>query len=110
MPMHTSQDKSSRSHHLTAGEIDASQAAIQHVFRQCRPLILQQAGKSEYTDKQDGSPVTETDVEVEKTVQAALKQRFPNLPVLGEETGYSDDLPDPCWLIDPIDGTKSFIA
>jgi myo-inositol-1(or 4)-monophosphatase len=94
---------------VTTEEIDGSLKLIQEVFKRLRPYILERAGKSSYTDKQDGSPLTDADIEVEKRVQAALAERFPGLPVFGEETGYGDDLPDAFWLIDPIDGTKSFI-
>jgi myo-inositol-1(or 4)-monophosphatase len=39
-----------------------------------------------------------------------MLSHFPDLPLYGEETGYTDNkLPVACWLIDPIDGTKSFI-
>lgn len=83
---------------------------VQAAFRQVRPYIVERAGNSEHTDKGDGSPVTEADVQVEKTLLAALERRFPGMPVFGEESGYGTDLPDTFWLLDPIDGTKSFIA
>ncbi len=81
---------------------------IQTAFRQARPLILGRAGTASYTDKHDGSPVTDTDIEVEVAVKAAITRRFPDMAVFGEEAGY-DVLPEVAWLIDPIDGTKSFI-
>jgi fructose-1,6-bisphosphatase/inositol monophosphatase family enzyme len=91
--------------------IDGSLTLVQDVFRRVRPMLLERAGKSAYSDKQDGSPVTDTDVEIEKLLQAEMAKQFPSVPVFGEETGYDEDnLPDICWLVDPIDGTKSFIA
>ncbi len=82
---------------------------IQEVFRNFRPLILERAGKTAHTAKQDGSPVTDTDMEVELAAQAELARRCPGVPIYGEETGYGSDLPAAFWLIDPIDGTKSFL-
>ena len=96
---------------LTAPEIDESLTIVQQVFQDFRTRVLARAGHSAHTDKHDGSPVTDTDVEIETELQAALARRFPGMVVLGEETGYDDaNLPDVCWLIDPIDGTQSFIA
>lgn len=94
---------------LSPEEIDTSLDIVKEVFRQFRPIILERAGNIAFTDKQDGSPVTETDMEVEVALQAALSKRFPGVPVYGEETGYTDGLTGAFWLVDPIDGTSSFI-
>jgi len=96
---------------LTPTEIDDALTIVRDTFRGFRTRILERAGHSAYSDKRDGSPVTDTDVEIEAALQAALAKRFPGMVVLGEETGYDDaHLPNVCWLIDPIDGTQSFIA
>jgi myo-inositol-1(or 4)-monophosphatase len=95
---------------LTPEKVDAMVLLVQEVFRRARPLILERAGKSEFTSKEhDGSPVTETDMEVEKMLLAEMAQRFPSMPMFGEETGYPDSLPATFWAVDPIDGTKAFI-
>jgi fructose-1,6-bisphosphatase/inositol monophosphatase family enzyme len=94
---------------LAPEEINGSLTVVQDVFKQFRPVVLERTGNISFTDKQDGSPVTDTDVEIEKALQAALASNFPGMPVFGEETGYGDDLPAAFWLIDPVDGTKSFI-
>jgi fructose-1,6-bisphosphatase/inositol monophosphatase family enzyme len=94
---------------LTPDTITEALDVVQAAFRHVRPYILERAGKSDYTDKADGSPLTQADIEVEKTLMTAMTQRFPDIPVYGEETGYGSDLPDTFWLIDPIDGTKSFV-
>lgn len=94
---------------LTQESIQAMIDTIQLCFKQARPLILENAGTTRFTSKQDGSPVTGTDVEVEKIVTDAMVQKFPSVPVYGEESGYADDLPAVCWLIDPVDGTDSLI-
>lgn len=94
---------------LTPEEIEGSLAVMQAVFRQVGPRIVEHAGKMAHVDKKDGSPVTAMDVEVEKIVQAKLARQYPDLLVFGEETGYGKELPPAVWLVDPIDGTQSFI-
>lgn len=60
--------------------------------------------------KGDGSPVTVADREAERAVRAWIERRFPGDAVLGEEFGATGDPGARRWLIDPIDGTKSFVA
>ena len=59
--------------------------------------------------KADKTPVTEADVRSEETIRALLTQRFPGYGFYGEETGKSDMDAESVWLVDPIDGTKSFV-
>lgn len=90
--------------------VDGSLAIVQSVFREYGRVIVKRAGSAgAVTIKEDSSPVTETDVEVEKALQRAMADAFPDVPVFGEETGYPDDLPPAFWMVDPIDGTQSFI-
>ncbi|MBX3095285.1 MAG: hypothetical protein KF812_00335 [Fimbriimonadaceae bacterium] len=59
--------------------------------------------------KNDATPVTEADRRAEELIRAAIEKRYPGETVLGEEQGLigaNDDR----WVIDPIDGTKSFVA
>ena len=60
--------------------------------------------------KDDESPVTIADRETERAMRAAISERFPDHGILGEEYG-AEGLERPIvWILDPIDGTKSFIA
>jgi histidinol-phosphatase len=59
--------------------------------------------------KQDGSPVTVADVESEQAIRKVLSQSFPQHGFVGEETGKHALDADYLWLVDPIDGTKSFL-
>lgn len=61
--------------------------------------------------KADESPVTIADREAEQRAVAVLRAAFPDYGVLGEEFGESSAAGGsrPKWIIDPIDGTKSFI-
>ena len=59
--------------------------------------------------KADKSPVTEADVRAEQVIRGILLERFPGYGFYGEETGQHATQADSVWLVDPIDGTKSFI-
>jgi myo-inositol-1(or 4)-monophosphatase len=64
-------------------------------------------------DKSHGGkfdPVTEADKAAEVAIRRRILTTFPGHGVVGEE--FADHLPDAeyCWVIDPIDGTKSFIS
>ena len=59
--------------------------------------------------KADASPVTEADVEAERVIRQIILERFPEHGFFGEETGKTRAGAEWLWLIDPIDGTKSFI-
>ena len=59
--------------------------------------------------KADKSPVTEADVRAEEAIAAVLRSRFPQYGFYGEETGQHAMSAESIWLVDPIDGTKSFV-
>lgn len=59
--------------------------------------------------KQDGSPVTIADKSSERLVRKWIERRFPSDGILGEEYGATRQDAKRNWIIDPIDGTKSFV-
>jgi histidinol-phosphatase len=59
--------------------------------------------------KRDGSPVTVADRAAEETARAWIAARFPGDAILGEEFGAIGDDKARRWIIDPIDGTKTFV-
>jgi histidinol phosphatase-like enzyme (inositol monophosphatase family) len=59
--------------------------------------------------KGDGSPVTIADRNAERAVRDWIVARFPNDAILGEEFGEQPGTSGRRWVLDPIDGTKSFI-
>lgn len=59
--------------------------------------------------KGDGSPVTIADREAEQAARAWLAFHFPDDGICGEEFGEHEGTSGRRWLIDPIDGTKSFV-
>jgi histidinol-phosphatase len=59
--------------------------------------------------KADRSPVTEADRRAEAAIHEVLKRHFPAYGFYGEETGQHDMQAESVWLVDPLDGTKSFV-
>lgn len=59
--------------------------------------------------KRDLSPVTEADRNAEKKIISIIRSKFPKDGFLGEEFGEKPSKNARRWIIDPIDGTKSFI-
>ncbi len=64
--------------------------------------------------KADRSPVTAADLAAEAIIVPALRQLTPEVPIIAEEgaeaTGLPASAPARFWLVDPLDGTKEFIA
>ncbi len=64
-------------------------------------------------DKSGGGvfdPVTEADRAAEAAMRRLIGETFPNHGVIGEEFGAAGETSDYVWVLDPIDGTKSFIS
>ena len=59
--------------------------------------------------KADKSPVTRADIETEKLIRKILIKNFPDHEIIGEESGSDHKKSKYQWVIDPIDGTRSFI-
>lgn len=64
-------------------------------------------------DKADSSPVTEADEGAEKLLEAAIRALEPDAVIVGEEAVEAGRIPAIAprfWLIDPLDGTRDFVA
>ncbi len=59
--------------------------------------------------KEDKSPVTQADREIEAVMRAEIERKFPDHGIIGEEFGLRNPSSDYQWILDPIDGTSSFI-
>jgi inositol-phosphate phosphatase / L-galactose 1-phosphate phosphatase / histidinol-phosphatase len=79
---------------------DAAGAAIRPFFR----------ANYAHEAKADLSPVTEADRAAEAAIRAILDTECPNDSIIGEEFGTKDGTSGRCWVLDPIDGTISFMA
>ncbi|PZQ58214.1 MAG: histidinol-phosphatase [Phenylobacterium zucineum] len=55
-------------------------------------------------------PVTQADREAERVIRQAIERRFPTHGVIGEELGEDRADAEFVWVLDPIDGTRAFIA
>jgi 3'(2'), 5'-bisphosphate nucleotidase len=63
--------------------------------------------------KLDNTPVTEADLASERIIVRMLTEAFPDIPIVSEETAPEDGFKPPAarfWVVDPLDGTKEFIA
>ncbi len=67
-------------------------------------------GVLEIAFKSDDSPVTQADKAVEAELRAYLGAMFPDHGIFGEEEGIDTKGSDHLWVIDPIDGTRSFLS
>src|SRR5476651_173686 len=81
----------------------AAAGAILPLFRADHGLI--DKGGAEGFD-----PVTEADKGAERAIRKLISERYPDHGVIGEE--YGEDRPDAefVWVLDPVDGTRAFIA
>jgi 3'(2'), 5'-bisphosphate nucleotidase len=63
--------------------------------------------------KSDATPVTAADFAAERVIVAMLTAAFPDIPIVSEETAPVDGFAPPAarfWCVDPLDGTKEFVA
>lgn len=80
---------------------DAARQVILPHFRRNLPII----------SKDDDSPVTKADKDAEKAMRAILSAQVPQHAILGEEEGTTGALENEwLWVLDPIDGTRSFVT
>jgi len=83
--------------------------AVDAAYRAGRSTLAHfQAGVA-VEKKADASPVTVADKNAERLIRTLIEAQFPGDAILGEEEGGDTDALDR-WVVDPIDGTKSFIS
>jgi histidinol-phosphatase len=78
---------------------DAAAEVIRHYYRDGVEVSL----------KADLTPVTRADVESEEVIRQVVSAAFPDHGFYGEETGSRGLDAEYLWLVDPIDGTRSFV-
>ncbi len=79
---------------------DAAGGCVLKYFR--RPVAVE--------DKADASPVTAADKEAEALMRDMIRRDFPDCGIVGEEYGRENGGAELVWVLDPIDGTRSFIT
>ncbi|MDF1812229.1 MAG: hypothetical protein P1V20_08440, partial [Verrucomicrobiales bacterium] len=95
-------------------ELSSTLKFIESTAREAGNLTLQYFQKSgtKAEFKGDDTPVTIADREAEQLIRQRIEEKFPDHQIVGEEFGESDSKNSRSqyrWIIDPIDGTKSFI-
>jgi len=91
--------------------LQAALAAALEAARSSATLIRQYyRGEFSVELKPDQTPVTVADREAEDVIRSILMNAFPDHGFYGEEGGRSGSGAEYLWLVDPIDGTKSFVA
>ena len=81
--------------------LDLSGSIIKPYFNQ---------SKLEVETKEDATPVTLADREAEQAIRELIHKHFPEHGIIGEEFGNTNEDAEFVWVLDPIDGTKSFIT
>ena len=86
--------------------IELNAAAAQAIL----PLFRADHGLEDKGGSGGFDPVTEADKGAERAIRAAIAARYPDHGIIGEE--YGEDRPDAewVWVLDPVDGTRAFIA
>jgi histidinol-phosphatase len=81
------------------------------IAREAGDITLRYFGQNNFQVewKVDASPVTIADREAEKHLRTRIAEAFPQDAILGEELGEQEGTSGYRWILDPIDGTKSFI-
>lgn len=86
---------------------------VLYIAKKAAEIIMSfYSGKVEAIYKADNSPVTQADFQANKFIVNALKQLTPDIGVVSEENSESDNkqaAKKVFWLVDPLDGTKSYI-
>lgn len=99
---------------MSAGHLVLLEAARQAVRRASLAILEIYAAPFDVRRKLDASPVTEADAAAERLIIAALTQAAPDIPIIAEERAAAEGLPTTpphrFWLVDPLDGTREFIA
>lgn len=93
---------------IERSQIDRAEALVVEIFKAWQPRLVAAMGDIAFTKKGDNSQVTALDVELENELKSRLSEAFPDWGFRGEETGEEGNN-ETYWLIDPIDGTSSFI-
>jgi histidinol-phosphatase len=90
--------------------ISTLMSATEEVARRAGTVALQYYSERPPTEtKADGSPVTIADRSAERAAREWIAERFPDDGFLGEEFGAANPGATRRWIVDPIDGTKSFV-
>jgi histidinol-phosphatase len=95
---------------MTDPKLNTLLSTAKQAATSARELILSYYhGEYEIEIKADQTPVTIADRAAEQIIRDIIGKAYPDHGIFGEEYGAEDKDTDYLWLIDPIDGTKSFV-
>ena len=91
-------------------EVGQLRALAEELALEAGAVTLEYFGATvDYEEKGDGSPVTIADQKAEQLIRTRLETLHPDHSILGEEYGESNPGARVRWILDPIDGTRSFM-
>ena len=86
-------------------------SCLNEISQSVRKITLNKSNlENDYKIKTDDSPVTKYDIEAENYIRKYLENSFPSHNIIGEELKVIDKKSEFTWIIDPIDGTKSYMS
>lgn len=91
-------------------EVERAIRVVHSALDDLREGPLGHGGRTSHELKADGTPVTPTDVEVDRRLRAALQVAFPHHWVVSEELDARTQDVEWQWVVDPVDGTSNFAA
>jgi histidinol-phosphatase len=94
---------------LTRREFRALLATVFAALKDSDAIVMRHLSRVSSIQKSDGSEVTMADRSAERLLRSRLRSAWPADPVVGEEYGGALARTGRCWLVDPIDGTASYV-
>jgi 3'(2'), 5'-bisphosphate nucleotidase len=98
---------------VTATRAQLLEVAHQAALKAGEAILEVYATPFDVQQKIDKTPVTEADLAAERIIVAMLREAFPDIPVVSEELVDTAGLPPTSarfWAVDPLDGTREFVA
>ena len=97
---------------MSDGALSAEVTALAHELADASAAVIRPHFRSGLAidTKDDTSPVTAADRDSEVAMRDLIQKRFPDHGIIGEEHGSENEDAEFVWVLDPIDGTRSFIS
>lgn len=96
------------SHNESVSDYSGLLPELASIAEEAGEIASKARGNLEAQIKPDGSILTNADQETERFLREKLAKLVPGATVWGEEYGFSEQVPEGLWLVDPIDGTSNF--
>jgi len=94
---------------LSERELKRTLGQVLQALRATDAVVLRHLHRAKISHKSDGSEVTVADRGAERLLRRRLRTLWPKDALLGEEYGGELTRTGRCWLLDPIDGTASYV-